>query len=197
MLLIGFRHFHLLPGSSQRGLGGFYLRLGCSVFGGGVVEFLLGDQARPRFVGVDQADSVGVQSHIVGFGTGYVALSALNFFLGMMHRCFRRIDLGHQFGDLQDSEHLSLADAVANIDVNVADVAGDLGVQFDVLIGNELSSDRKSGGHGLALDRSDGSVGDIFPGVWRAAGVAFATGARPLGKHDCGDDTQNRDGDRE
>ena len=119
VLLIGFRHFQLLLGGAQRGLGGFYLRLGCAVFGGGVVEFLLGDQSRPRFVGVDQAHSVGMQSNIVGLGTGHVTLRALNFFLGMMHRCFGLIDLGHQFGDLQHSEHLSLVDVVANVDVNV------------------------------------------------------------------------------
>ncbi len=61
-------------------------------------------------------------------------------------------------GNLQDGQHLSLVNVVADVDVDVLDVARHLGVQLDVLVRAELAGDGKRIGDGLALDRSDGGV---------------------------------------
>ena len=82
----------------------------------------------------------------------------LNLFFRMMHCGLRLIDLGNQFRDLQHREHLSPVDVVSDIDVDVADVAGHLGVQFDVLVGDKLTRYRKRSGNGLALNRNNRGV---------------------------------------
>ena len=45
---------------------------------------------------------------------------------------------------------------VADVDVNVLDVARHLGVQFDILVRNELAGDGKCVGDGTTRHRSDG-----------------------------------------
>ena len=72
-----------------------------------------------------------------------------DFFLRVVYGCMRLIDLGDEFWDLQHRQHLSLVDMVPYVDVDMSDVAGHLGVQLDVLVGNELAGDGKRSGNGL------------------------------------------------
>lgn len=64
-----------------------------------------------------------------------------------------------QLGHLEDGEGLSLVDAVADIDVNVANEAGDLGVDVDNLVRLELAGEREDLVDAAALGPSDLSGG--------------------------------------
>ena len=57
---------------------------------------------------------------------GDLTLRALDFLLGMVHCRFGLIDLGHQFGNFQHRQHLSLMHVIANVDVDVLDVSATL-----------------------------------------------------------------------
>ena len=99
---------------------------------------------------------------MVGLGPRDVALRARDFFLRVVYGRLRLIDLGNEFWDLQHRQHLSLADMVPYIDVDMADVASHLGVQLDVLVGNELAGDGKRSGNGLSLRHSNRGVRYMF-----------------------------------
>ena len=88
----------------------------------------------PRLVGIDQPLGIGVQRDVVGLGPRHFALSALNLFFGVMHGSLGLVDLRHQSREFPAPPALVPVHAVADIDVDVLDVAGHLGVQFDVLV---------------------------------------------------------------
>ena len=87
----------------------------------------------------------------------------LDFFFRVVNSGLGLVDLSHQFRNLQYGQHLSRVNVVADIDINIADVAGYLGVQLDILVRNELAGDGQRSGDRLALHRGYCSVG----GMWR------------------------------
>ena len=152
------RHRKLLLGSRQRRLGRVLTSLRSAIFGGGVVEFLLGDQSRLGLVGADQPHGVGVQGDVIGLGAQYLALRLMDLFFRMVHFSLCLVHLGHQFRNFQHRQHLSGVNPITNIDVDVLYITGYLGVQLDILVGTELPGDGQRVGNRLPLDRSDRGI---------------------------------------
>ena len=127
------------------------MRLRCAVFRRGIIQILLGNQTWSNLVGVDQPFGVGMERDVVGLGSRYVAVRALNLFFGMMNGGLGLVYLRHQFGNLEDSQHLALTNMITDIHIDILDVAGNLGVQLDVLVRAELACDGKRCGNGRRL----------------------------------------------
>ena len=60
-------------------------------------------------------------------------MSASNFLFGAPHASIRARELRGQLGDFQDRDPLACLHMVADIDVNHLDVAGQLGMNVDIL----------------------------------------------------------------
>ena len=74
-----------------------------------------------------------------GLGAPDFMLGADNFVAALGYLRDGALQLGLQLGDFEHGEGLALMDAVADVDVDVADEAGDLGMNIDDLIGLELT----------------------------------------------------------
>ena len=119
MLLIRFGYFQLLLGRGQCRLGGVNLRLRSAVLRRRIVQFLLGNQAGARFIGVDQRSGVGMQAPPDQPRPARRHCAPANLFLSVVDCGLGLIDLGNQFGNLEHRQHLSLMHMITNIDINV------------------------------------------------------------------------------
>ena len=119
VLMVRFRYLQLLLSGRQRRLRGIHLRLRCAILCGRVVQFLLRDQSGPSFVGVLPVARIGMQGNTFGLGARYFAMGTLNLFFRVMDGRLRLIHLRDDFRNFQHRQHLALADAVADIDVDV------------------------------------------------------------------------------
>jgi hypothetical protein len=80
-----------------------------------------------------------------------------------------------QLGNFEYGEGLAGVDAIADVDVDVAHVAGDLCVYIDDLIGLKLPGEREHVRDVAALDNADGRSGGLG-GCVRGSLAAFASG---------------------
>ena len=71
------------------------------------------------------------------------AFRAQDILLAALDCGLRFIDLRHQFGDIQVGQHLAFAHPVANIDIDVPDITGHLGMKFHLLVGQQLACNLK------------------------------------------------------
>src|SRR6202021_3474241 len=134
MLLVGLRDLQLLLGSRESGFGRFDLCRGGTVLGDGIVEFLFSDQAGTRVGSLLQSSSCCTQGNMIRFRAIYVVLSARYFLLAVAHARISSLQLRCKLWDLENSEHLALVDVIANVNIDVLDIAGDLGVEFHFLV---------------------------------------------------------------
>ena len=142
-LILGLRRSKVLFGSGHGGLGGVDLRFGGEVAGLGVIEFLLRDQAGVALRCLLQARVLFMQSLVLRFGAIDLVLRARNLFLALVDLEDGLLQLRLQFRNFKRSERLALLDDVADVDVDLAHVAADLGVDVDHLVGLELPGERE------------------------------------------------------
>jgi hypothetical protein len=88
---------------------------------------------------------------VIGFRSQNIALLPLNFLLGSMDCCLCLIYLSDEFRNFQDSQYLSFMNPIADINVDLTDIAGYLSVQIHVLIREELTCNGKRIGNGAAF----------------------------------------------
>ena len=130
-------------------------------------------------VGVHQALGVGMERDVVGFGARDVAVRALDLFLGVVDGGIRFIDLRDEFWNLENGQHLAVVHAVADVDIDLLDVSGDLGVDLNVLVRNELARNRKLVGDRLTFGDGDGGA------RWgRGGGSLYASAAHTGDRND-------------
>ncbi len=89
-------------------------------------------------------------------GSFEVGLGAVDFFLTAATGGLVLRDLVLQLRRLEHREQLSSGDAIADVDVNRLDVAGDLGVNVDLLERSELRRQRERLGQIAAHDPGHG-----------------------------------------
>ena len=129
---------NLLPGSRQGGFRGSDLRFGHQVAALGIVDLLLGDQAGP--FGHYRRQAVGGKMrHLVHL------LGALEFVLGAGHLGVASLRTGVGAAQIvahlryfERGQQLPLPHPVADIDIDLLDIAGDLRHHVDLLKRLEL-----------------------------------------------------------
>ena len=84
-----------------------------------------------------------MQRDAVGFRSGDVAARPLNLLFRVVDGGGGFIDLGDKLGDLERGENLPGMHPVTDIYVDLLNVAGDLPMDLDVLVGKELACDRQ------------------------------------------------------
>jgi hypothetical protein len=57
----------------------------------------------------------------------------------MLDLCLRRSDLGIEFGDLENGQHLAILDSIPYINVDAPNITRHFGVKIDLLIRLELT----------------------------------------------------------
>ncbi len=83
----------------------------------------------------------GVQRGVIGLGAADLLFGGRDLLRAVADAGIRPLHLRIELGDLEDGEHLAGAHMVADIHVDLADVARDLGVQLHFLKGDELADD--------------------------------------------------------
>ena len=120
----GLRHLQLLPRSRERRLRRLDLRFRCAVFGLGVVQFLLRNQARTRLGSLRQPHRVGVQRVVLRLVARDFILGALNFLLTVPHSGSCALATrASKFRYFQHGQHLASLHPVADVDIDLADIA--------------------------------------------------------------------------
>ena len=127
---------------------------------------------------------------MVCLGPGDVTLGACDFFFRVVYGGLRFIDLGNEFRNLQDGKYLSLMNVVPNVNVDVPDIAGHLGMQLDVLVGDKLAGNRKRIGNRLLLHRRNGGVRYMLV---VCAAAAWRTGPHSPRDQDGNQETHNHE----
>jgi hypothetical protein len=163
----------MLLGGGHGGTGRVDLGLGREIGGAGVIEFLLGDETWVTLSGLLQANVLLVECLVLGLGTTDLVLRSGDLFLALVNLEDRLLELGLEFGDFERSECLAFVDDVADIDVDLAHVAGDLGVHVHDLVRLKLAGEGEDMANIATL--GDGDAGGGYGG---GAGVATVV---PLG----------------
>ena len=90
-----------------------------------------------------QARVLLMQRLVLRLGATDLVLRARDLFLALLDLEDGLLQLRFEFGDFKGSEGLALLHDVANVDVDLAHVAADLGVHVDRLVGLELPGERE------------------------------------------------------
>ena len=157
--MVGLRGAETLLSGSELEAGGLYLCLGGEVFGLGVVEFLLRDEAWPCFRSLLEAIVFCMQSRVICGCTRKGAFGAGDIFLAALHDRLRAFNLRGHLRHFKLGDQLPGAHAVADVDIDFADVAGDFGVNLHLLEGQELARHLKPIGERGAADAGNGRDG--------------------------------------
>ena len=136
-----------------------------------VVNFLLGDQAGPALRHLVQPGKLEVR-HLV------LRLQAVQFLPGSVHLALGIRDVGlvlvqlHlEFGDFQNRHHIALLHVCAVIHVELSDESGLLGIDIDLLEGNQLGGDYQASLQRLSDHSYHAGLGDLR-GLGRLPGRA-------------------------
>src|ERR1700690_126513 len=78
---------------------------------------------------------------VVRFGAFDVLLGAMDGILAALNVGVGSGDLGAEFGNFENGKNLFIFHLVADVDVNVPDVPGNLGVNVNLLVGTERSGE--------------------------------------------------------
>src|ERR1700733_1346087 len=140
-----------------------------------IVEFLLGDEAGLRLRRLQQTVVVRLQGSMAGFGATDLMRRDVDLLLAALLLRLAAAILRTELGNFEHRERLAGVDAVADIDIDVAHIAGDLRVHIDHLVGLELPREREHVRYVAALDNAD-SRGDWLGGGIGRALTRFASG---------------------
>ena len=146
----------MLTRGRERGARRLHLRLRCVSFRARIVELLLGDEAGLRLRRLQKTVVVGLKGSVAGFGAADLVLRDVDLLLAALLLRLAAAILRVQLRDFEHGERLAGVDAVADIDVDVAHVAGDLRVHIDHLVGLELAGEGEYVRDVAALDNADG-----------------------------------------
>jgi hypothetical protein len=139
MAMVGLCGAEPLLSGRELGPGSLNLRLCGQVFGFGVIQFLLRDQPRMCIRGLLETIERRVQSCIIGYRSRNCAPSAQDILLAALHHGLRPFNLRGHFRDLKLGQQLPGMDAITDVDIDFADIPGDLGMNLHFLKGEELS----------------------------------------------------------
>jgi hypothetical protein len=117
----------------------------------GVIDFLLGYQARLLLGSLVQTLKHGVGRRVSGLGSLDIALGAMNFLLGATRGRGSTSYFRGEFGNLQDRQGLPCGYMVAHIDVNLTDISCNLGVNIHILKGFESAGNGEGVFDGAAM----------------------------------------------
>ncbi len=132
-----------------------HLRLRCIGLRASVVQLLLGDQPGLRLRGLQQPVVVRLQRGVARLGAADFVLRDADLLLAALLLGLAAAILRVQLRDFEHRERLAGVDAVADIDIDVAYVAGDLRVHIDHLVGLELPGKREHVRDVAALHHAD------------------------------------------
>ncbi len=114
-------------------LGGRHLGFGDPIATGRLVDVLLREKARPRVHDARQSGRSQMRDLVRRLGSVEIGLRAPYFFLGLPYCGLVLPQLVLQFGNFEHRQQLAALDAIADVNRDCLEIAGDFGVDLDFL----------------------------------------------------------------